>query len=216
MEAIPRIYDSNSWITLIIVLVFMLLALINVLNKEQFQEFVRIFRSDKYFQESRKSLKPMGLFTQSLYFVQTLIISLFITMGLFGLDWLNDPPIISFIKIFLLYFVVLTGKFLIEKMLGVLFSAEKMIDDYIFFKITYRNFLAMGLLPILLLITYNWTGDLIFYQVVIGIFAGLNILFLHAYYRKNLKIISSNLYYFILYLCIFEIAPYYILYKVVI
>ena len=119
-----------------------------------------------------------------------------------------------YIQIFLVYNVLIAVKYLIEKIIGEVFEINKLLDNYIFYKITYKNFLSLIILPLLIMVIYGWPNSkiLIFSFFIIWILA--NLIVLIKYYSNNQKLVLGNWFYFILYLCTLEIAPYFILYKV--
>lgn len=215
MEAIPRNFIADDWITIVLLGVFIILAIIRANDIESFDNFIKILISGKFFRERKKTTYTLGFFTKSLFLVQALIVSLTLFYILNSLKIVEEKTHILFLQILLIYIVFVVGKYLIEKMLGVLFSLEKQLDEYIFFKITYKNFLSLVLLPFLIIITYVWGGNSLFFSVLAVLFLVVNLLFLLYFFHKNQKFISQNFYYFILYLCAFEIAPYFIIYKIV-
>ena len=105
-------------------------------------------------------------------------------------------------------------KVLIERLIGSLFEIDKLIDQYIFQKISFKNYLGIVLLPInaLLLFTFQPTSQIIYGIIVILLI--VNIIGLISSFKTHQNLIKNNLLYFILYLCALEIAPYIILYKV--
>lgn len=214
MDAIPRNLDLQDWITPILLGIFLILAVLRSNYTAKFDNFIRILLSDKYFREMYKSIRLFGTFTRAMFFVHALIISLAIYIVLVNLDIIAEQSVLLFIQILLLYFIFVVGKYLVERMLGVLLSLEELLRDYVFYKITYKNFLSLCILPVLILLTYSWGGNLLFYKMAVIVLLLSNILFLVYFYRKNDNLILPNLYYFILYLCIFEIAPYYIAYRI--
>lgn len=215
MEALPRNFDNQAWITVVFLISLVLIVWVKKRHEEKFYYFTRILTSDKFFIESRKHLRGFEGFNYGLFLPRALFICLGIYFIVHNLGLSQEVGMILFLKVFLLYFVFVVGKFLIERILGVLFSIEKILGRYSFFKETTKNFLGLILLPLLLLINYYWEGSSTFYKIILGGYLLINILFLTSYYRKNRKLISSSLFYFILYLCTFEIAPYFILYKAI-
>jgi len=214
MDAIPRNLNLQDWITPIILGILLLLTFIRSNYTAKFDNFIKILFSDKYFRERHKSIKLFGFFTRALFFVHAIIISLAIYIVLVNLNIITEMSFLLFLQILLVYSVFVVGKYLIERMLGVLLSLEELLRDYVFFKITYKNFLALCILPILIFLIYSWNPNFLFYKIALVVLLFINILFLGYFYKKNDSLILPNLYYFILYLCIFEIAPYYIAYKI--
>lgn len=214
MEAIPRNLDLQDWIVPVLLGVFLVLAIVRANYTTKFDNFIRIVFSNKFFRETHKSLKFFGTFTRALFLIHTIIIALMIYVVLVNVNMITEQSFFVFIQVLLLYFVFVVGKYLVERMMGVVFSLEELLREYVFFKVTYKNFLALCVLPILIFLVYSWSGSLLFYKIMLIVFLLANMLFLSYFYRKNDKLITPNLYYFILYLCIFEIAPYYIAYNI--
>ena len=105
-------------------------------------------------------------------------------------------------------------KVLLERLIGSLFEIDKLTDLYLFQKITYKNYLGILLLPInaLLLFAFEPTLDIIYGIIILLLI--INIIGLISSLKSHQSLIKNNLFYFILYLCALEIAPYIILYKV--
>ena len=115
---------------------------------------------------------------------------------------------IFFIQVVFGFGVLMLVKYVAEKMLANLFLMENIIEDYLFFKFSHRHYLALAIFPLCIIDVYTH---------LLGGYAFLiiNLLFILKYYRKKGLLIFNNLFYFILYLCALEIAPYFILFKVV-
>lgn len=215
MQAIPRYFEAYNWITILLVIFLILLAVVKNRYLEDFQDFISIIFSKKYFTEAEKSNKIFTPLSLWLFFIGALVISLGISFLISGLFGTKEVSLLLFFKVFIIYIVFILSKFFVEKICGNVFYLETFFDDYIFYKLTFKNFLNIIILPILIILTYIWSGSPLFYQIILIVFILSNLLFLAKYYRKNSPLILTNVFYFILYLCIFEIAPYYILYKVI-
>ena len=105
-------------------------------------------------------------------------------------------------------------KVLMERLIGSLFEIDKLVDSYLFQKISYKNYLGLLLLPINALLIFNVKSSLTIFYVAIGLLLVVNVIGLVTSFKTHLSVIKNNLFYFILYLCALEIAPYIILYKV--
>ncbi len=215
MYAIPRNFESHDWITLILVGVLLFLVFVKNRYPYKLYNFSRILSTPKYFTESHKSLSGSGLFEFSLFIIQILLTALglyFLTVGL----EIAQGGLLLYVKIFLIYGVFMGGKYYFEKIIGVIFSIERFLNTYLFFKVAYKNFLALCLFPLLLILTYFWKGSEFFYKVIFILFVAVNLLSISKFYKKRKPEISQNLFYFILYLCTIEIVPYFILYKIIV
>jgi len=218
METITRQIIDTDWITIIIISCLGLLATAKLINSVRFSEFILLFNTNKYIVLNHKGNRLSTFFNAILMLVQVLSVSLFIYLSADILKLQDDADINIYLyaKIASLYVFVLICKILIEKIISTIFSIEILIDDYLFYKISYRNFLGVILLPLNLLFIYTLQPSQIVLIVLIILIALLNLLVLFSVYKKNEKIILNNLFYFILYLCTLEIAPYFILYKLII
>ncbi|WP_366141981.1 DUF4271 domain-containing protein [uncultured Aquimarina sp.] len=187
------------------------------MNSARFSEFVMLFNTNKYIVLNQKGNKLSTFFNGILILVQVLSVSLFIYLCLDVLQWQSDIINITlYLKIASLYLFVLICKILVEKIISTIFSIEILIEDYLFYKLSYRNFLGVILLPLNLLFIYTTKPSKIVLIVLIASLVILNLIILFSIYKKNENIILNHSFYFILYLCALEIAPYFMLYKLII
>lgn len=215
MEAIPRQIEMQDWITFLFVGILGLVAFVKILDPKVFLNFLKIPASRSYFIESRKSENTIGGFGFLLFLSQDLLLSLGLYLLILHVEPSFNASFILFLQIFIALTVFFISKYFVEKIIGLLFSMEKFLGQYIFYKITYKNLLGLSLFPILLILRYFWDAPATFYRIGLGVFMLLNMVFLFYYYRIIRQQIKANLFYFILYLCTLEIAPYFIVYKVV-
>ncbi|WP_366520010.1 DUF4271 domain-containing protein [uncultured Aquimarina sp.] len=217
MEVITREIISTDWITIVILMCFVLLATAKLMNSARFSEFVMLFNTNKYVVLNQKGNKLSTFFNGVLVLVQALSVSLFIYLCLDVLQWQSDTvDVILYLKIASLYLFVLICKILVEKIISAIFSIEILIEDYLFYKLSYRNFLGVILLPLNLLFIYTTKPSKIVLIILIASLLILNLIILFSVYKKNENIILNHSLYFILYLCALEIAPYFMLYKLII
>jgi len=216
LEAVTRSFISNDWVTIVLVSILLLIAFSKKYYAEDFLDFSRIYTSNKYFTSHKRTLSVLNLFSFLLFLGQGLIIALAIYyfVKITGFVNFSQKDYRLYIQIFLVYNVLIAVKYLIEKIIGEVFEINKLLDNYIFYKITYKNFLSLIVLPLLITVIYGWPNSkiLIFSFFIIWILA--NLIVLIKYYSNNQKLVLGNWFYFILYLCTLEIAPYFILYKV--
>lgn len=215
MEAIERQYIPIDWITISLLLVLVFLLLAKVFFPQHFEYFFKLPYSGRYFQSDRKDKNHLtNGFSLLLYAAHIVSVSLFIYIALSFFELVGtENPKILFVQILVVYTLFFSFKYFFEKILGDIFKMDKTIDQYLFSKISYRNYLALCLFPIVLLFVYAIKPTEILIWAAMGIFLLLNLLFLLDFYQKTRSLISENWFYFILYLCAFEIAPYFILYK---
>ncbi|WP_378294498.1 DUF4271 domain-containing protein [Aquimarina rubra] len=194
-----------------------LLATAKLINSARFSEFVMLFNTNKYIVINQKGNKLSTFFNGILILVQILSVSLFIYLSIDVLEWKDQViDLTLYLKIASLYLFIFICKILVEKIISTIFSIEILIEDYLFYKISYRNFLGLILLPLNLLFIYTAKPSKIVIIILIISLLILNLIVLFSVYRKNENVILNHLFYFILYLCALEIAPYFILYKLIV
>ncbi|HET8809859.1 MAG TPA: DUF4271 domain-containing protein [Flavobacteriaceae bacterium] len=214
MEAIERYHVANDWITLLFVAVFLLVAVCKLAYPYRFENFTKLIYTTRYFSINQNKTSLTDSFSFLLYGTQILSVSLFIFLliSVFSIVETTDEKIL-FVQIALAYLLFFSVKYFLEKITATLFKMEKIIDLYLLHKITYRNFIAVALLPITLFFMYATFSAKTLMLVIAGIVVLANLYILIIFYKKNRKLVSQYWFYFILYLCTFEIAPYFILYK---
>ena len=121
-------------------------------------------------------------------------------------DW------IIYIQIMTILIVFILSKYLIEKIIATSFNIEEFIEQFNLQKVSYRTYIGLIILPVDIILYYNNNSSkfIIFFFIVIilAINTATYVLSLKNY--QNL--IFGKLFYFILYLCALEIAPYYFMY----
>lgn len=207
-----RIAENKDWATVLFVVAFAIIAITKSVYENRFNDFSRLLFSDKYAKIYRDSSHLKSSFTASLFFVQIISFAFFIllTLNIFGYasktDWLLYIQIITF----LFFFIV--SKYLVEKIIATSFNIEEFIEQFNLKKVTYRTYIGIILLPINAILFYydgfSTNVPLIIMAVVLTISMFAYFISIKAYQNA----IIGKLFYFILYLCALEIAPYYFMY----
>lgn len=210
MRYTNRIIESLDWVTLIMVGCILIIAILKVIYPKRFNDFIRLPVSNNYFLAKGKSEELRHPFSILLFIIQLISISLFI--NLFFLEK-GKANVLLFLQILFVVFVFIIVKTSIEKMIGAIFSIEKLIDHYIYEKLSYRNFLSLLLIIANLIFYFSIKPDLNILLILTGILFLGNMLILSYSYKNYRSLIFSNLFYFLLYICALEISPYLILYK---
>ncbi len=207
-----RIIETKDWATVLFVLCFILIAITKTFFEARFNEFLKLLVTDKYVKIYKDPSHMMSWFTISLFFVQLISFSFFalILLDYFGLADKNDS--IKYIQIITLIGVFVLSKYLIEKIIATSFKIEEFTEQFNLQKVSYRTFLGLILLPINILLYYNdiLPGFIIYFSLftllIINTFTYILSL------KKYQNLLFSKMFYFILYLCALEIAPYYFMY----
>ena len=210
MRYTNRIIESLDWVTLIMVGCILIIAILKVIYPKRFNDFIRLPVSNNYFLAKGKSEELRHPFSILLFIIQLISISLFI--NLFFLEK-GKANVLLFLQILFVVFVFIIVKTSIEKMIGAVFSIKNVIDQYIYEKLTYRNFISLLLIIANLIFYFSIKPDLNILLILTGILFLGNMLILSYSYKNYRSLIFSNLFYFLLYICALEISPYLILYK---
>ena len=216
MEAIERNAVSLDWITLLLVLVVVLLVVAKYVFTQRFAHFNMLFATDKYLVLKGKDPNLFHPFNILLFVVNAISAGLFIYVCyLTFLEGLPQKPKILFLRIITAYTTFVLLKFSLEKILADVISINEKMNYYLFYKLSYRNFISLILLPFNMIFIYVWQPGPVILYIVLGLILLMNLITLLSAFLKNQQYILKNWFYFILYLCALEIGPYYILYKLV-
>lgn len=210
LQLIERAVQDNSWVAFLFIGCFLLIVILKSVFEKQFNDFTGLIYTDKYiklYSEGNPSW-----FSMILIFLQLVSYSLFIQIVLSNLGYVQKHSFVYFAQIFIFLLFFISLKYLVEKSIARLFGIQDFYNRFLFQKASYKMYLGLGLLFLTFILYYlNSFPDSLTY-LLIGIFLILNFVFYLISCRIFQKEIISNLFYFILYLCTLEIAPYYFTY----
>lgn len=212
IELIPRISENKDWITLLFMVTLSLVAITKTAFENRFSDFVNLIISNKYLKIYKDSSNLMSWFTILLFVVQLFSFSFFIQLVLTYYGFTFKTNWISFVQIFTFLSFFTLSKFLIEKIIATAFDIENFIEQYNLFKVSYRTYIGLLLLPVNLVLYYS---DLMNKYVIISVLVTLLAINAITYLlslKNYQKFLFNKLFYFILYICTLEIAPYYFIY----
>ncbi len=215
LELHPRIIENNDWATALFLLSFGLIVITRNVFENRFYDFIRLIISDKYTKIYRESSHLFGGFTIMLFTTNLLSLSFFIQLVFHHLGYGAKTDWILFVQIFTFLTVFILSKFLIEKIIAAIFDIDEIIETFNLQKLNFRTYLGLLLLPVTALLYYNdFLSNSLLY-VIIGVLLIINLLTYFVSLKNYQNLIFSHLFYFILYLCALEIAPYYFLYYLI-
>ena len=166
--------------------------------------------TNHYFSIQGKNKQLLEPFNILLFIVQ--VISLSLLIYLFYTTRESTNPLLIF-QITIGYTIFTLIKIILEKLIGVVFSIEEFINSYIFYKFSYTSLASIVVLLSHFFVFYFFRNSPIYLMILSGVIGVFIIITRLYFYIKHKKIILSNFFYFILYLCTLEISPYYLLYK---
>lgn len=210
-----RDYVTHEWFTILTVFGIFAIAVAKYLNTLRFGDFISIIGNSKYikiYSKDQKFIDPFdGLLFLNLAFSGSIFLffcySTFVSPLTFEL--------ISFLKLLLAVATVVIIKTLLERLIASLFEIDSIIDAYLFQKITFLNYSGLVLIITNLLLLYTITNPKIVIITSFVVIFLINLIGFMTSFRNYQKIINPNFFYFLLYLCALEIAPYVLLYKVI-
>ena len=207
-----RIIENKDWATVLFVLSFAAIAITKSAFENRFADFAKLIYSDKYINIYKDSSNLKSGFTIALFFVQTISLAFFIQLSLASFGYAEKTDWILYIQIitFLIFFVL--SKFLIEKIIATAFDIEEFVEQFNLQKVTFRTYIGLFILPINIILFYYDSISRNFLIFTIATILIINILTYLVSIKNYQNIIFSKLFYFILYLCTLEIAPYYFMY----
>jgi len=206
-----RLSQDHHWIVGITLLFLIFMLIIKWNKTNYFFSYVNSiydmsFFNKKFSEKRRIELPEVFIFLSSL---------LGLSFFLYVVTDSSDFNITPYLQIFLLLSIFLLSKYFIEKMAGDLFEIDPLINKYLFFKQGILSWISLFILfPFGLLIYFQNIDHTLSVTLVIALVTVLYIVKLLSYALSYQKHILAYWFYFILYLCAFEIAPYLILFKV--
>jgi len=207
-----RIIENKDWATILFVISFAVVAMTKSAFENRFSDFAKLIYSDKYTNIYKDSSNLKSGFTISLFFVQIISLAFFIQLSLSFFGYASKTDWILYIQIITLLVFFVLSKFLIEKIIATAFGIEEFVEQFNLQKVTFRTYIGLVILPINIILFYYDSisrNILIFFIAIVLI---INIFTYLVSIKNYQKIIFSQLFYFILYLCALEIAPYYFMY----
>ena len=207
-----RITGTRDWATILFVLSLAILAINRSIFEVRFSEFIKLAYSDKYTKIYKDSSNMLSWFTISMFIIQLISFSFLIQLLLSYYGLVEKTSWISFIQIITLTGVFILSKYLIEKIIAAAFKIEDFNEQYNLRKVNYRAYIGLLLLPVNIILFYNKEPQPIVLYIIIGILVAAALYSYLVSLRIYQNLILSKLFYFILYLCALEIAPYYFMY----
>ena len=211
----PRVLESKDWATVLFILSFCLIAIVKTAFETRFNDFLKILFSDKYIKIYKDPSYLMSGFTILLFIVQTISLSFFIQLFLAQLGYLSKTDWMVFIRIFTFLNIFILSKFLIEKIIATVFNIEEFVEQFNLQKVSYRTFISLLIIPFNIFFFYNDNYTISVFYALAFIIITINLYNYLISLRVYQNILLGRLFYFILYLCALEIAPYYFMYYLI-
>ena len=203
-----RISQNTDWATLIFTIALLLLTLSKTVFVGHFKEFSKITYSNKYFNKYIESGKTNQWLDISLFISQVLSFSFFLHLvwSMFSISSKYDFN--QYGLIVFLYATLRLLTYFVSYFVSFTFDITSTYRFFHYQKNSYKNLLGIYLLPVNILLFYNETPhQYIVYLLVFFVSSLLLISYLKTL-KSNLSLNINHIFYFLLYLCTLEIAPY--------
>ncbi|WP_159799683.1 DUF4271 domain-containing protein [Flavobacterium sp. MK4S-17] len=207
-----RIAGGKDWATLLFVFCFIIIAVNRSAFGSRFSEFIKLAFSDKYTKIYKDGGNIFSWFTISFFFIQIVSFAFLIQLLLASVGMAEKTNWITFIQISTLIGVFILAKYLIEKIIATSFNIEEFNEQYNLHKVNYRTYIGLLLLPVNVILYYNDKLPAVVLYSITGIILLAAVISYLVSLRNYQNAILGKLFYFILYLCALEIAPYYFMY----
>jgi hypothetical protein len=210
-----RVLQLNDWATLLFLVCLVIIVVNKTIYDSRFTDFSNLIFSDKYLKIYKDTSNLKNGFTVSMFFVQLFSFSMFIVLLLKQFKQLTSSVTLDivFLRIFTFLGVFIVSKYLIEKIIATIFNVVEFNEQFNLLKVNYRTYFGLLLFPIIAVLFYNpeFNYDWV-YWVLIGLVIAFNLTTYIITLKTYQNILLSKIFYFILYLCTLEIAPYYFMY----
>lgn len=123
----------------------------------------------------------------------------------FDADEINFTSFVVLTGIIFLWFLIKTG---IEILIGYAFDTYNLFNILSFQQISSLNFIGILLVPLNAITVFGASSTINLIHITLILIPLIVVLGMIKTMRSNLNIIRANIFYFILYICTLEIAPY--------
>jgi len=210
-----RNFITYEWFTIFTIIGLFAIVAAKYINTLRFNDFLYVIGNSKYLKIYTKDQKFIDQFDSFLFVNLALSFSIFIY---FTYSTFISPisfELTSFLKLLFAVSTIIIIKTLIERLIGSLFEIDNIIDDYLFQKTTFKNYSGIVFLIANLFLLYTNIYVEIIIISAFSLVCLINLIGFLTSFKNYQKLINFNFFYFLLYLCAFEIGPYVLLYKVI-
>lgn len=212
-----HITDNDYWVSLILLLVYVLFVWIYVSNRKKLNQVIKGFYINRYTNQLTRDEFSIGNRVSvflSIFFVVTLSLFIIRATQFYGFHLFTDNAAILGVATAMLIIISYTIKFSTVKLFGHIFHQQKEASDYMMLIFLFCNTLGLFMLPLVICLTfvkqvppaffiYTGMGMIAIFtcvRIIRGIILGLN---------------SFGIFklYLFMYLCALEILPFVILVK---
>ncbi|MDO4727889.1 MAG: DUF4271 domain-containing protein [Bacteroidota bacterium] len=209
---IEKATQDNTWVAFLFIIGFLLVAILRNVFEKKFKDYVALLYNNKYIKLYSEGDNTLGAFSLITIVVQLISFSLFFLILLSNIDIYPRTDWFIWFQIFGFLTLFIGVKYFIEKGIAQIFEIKGFYDKFIFRQISYKTYTGNILLFVCFIMYYTPPVNELVTYILFGIFIAIQIFILINTFVSFRKEILNKLFYFILYLCTLEIAPYYFMY----
>ena len=210
-----RNFITYEWFTIFTIIGLMAIVIAKFSYSLRFNDFLYVIGNSKYLKIYAKDQKFIDQFDSFLFINLALSFSIFTYFAYSTFITPLNFEITVFLKLLFAVSTLIIIKTLLERLIGSLFEIDSLIDHYLFQKTTFKNYSGFVFLVANLLLIYTNIALEVIIISAFSIVCLINVIGFFTSFKNYQKILNPNFFYFLLYLCALEIAPYILLYKVI-
>jgi len=212
VQALEKIVINTNWISIILVFLFAIIAVLKIIDGDKLKGYVfALFNKGFIEDEVEENTSFFSSFYSLLFIFSSVVLALVTSLLVAETDKNTSFSVSSFFLILGIIWSYFTIKSLLEIGVIRLFFIKKEVRFYVVSKFGYLYSISFFLIIFLVLFRFGPLNFSFFIAATLGLF------FLKFVFQvvNNKNLVFGKLFYFILYLCAFEIAPLLIMFKLV-
>jgi hypothetical protein len=212
VQALEKIVINTNWISIILVFLFAIIAVLKIIDGDKLKGYVfALFNKGFIEDEVEENTSFFSSFYSLLFIFSSVVLALVTSLLVAETNKSTSFSVSSFFLILGIIWSYFAVKSLFEIGVIRLFFIKKEVRFYVVSKFGYLYSISFFLVILFVLFRFGPLSFSFFVAATLGLFL-LKFVF-QVVNNKNL--VFSKLFYFILYLCAFEIAPLLIMFKLV-
>ena len=212
MQALEKIVINTNWISIILVFLFAIIAILKIIDGDKLKGYVfALFNKSFIEDEVEEKTSFFSSFYSLLFIFSSVVLALVTSLLVAETNKNTSFSLSSFFLILGIIWSYFAVKSLFEIGVIRLFFIKKEVRFYVVSKFGYLYSISFFLIIFLVLFRFGPLNFSFFIAATLGLF------FLKFVFQvvNNKNLVFGKLFYFILYLCAFEIAPLLIMFKLV-
>ena len=210
LQALERIIPYNNWITIILLVLFAIIFILKGLNSSKLSGYsYSLFNKGFVEKEAAEKTVFFKSFYSLIYFFVIAVLALIFNRFIIDYTEIKQNTFSTYFKTFIILFSFLSIKIFLEYLLSLLFLIKNQVRFFLVSKTSYLYNISILLFFVYVIFEYSNLSFNYLYGFCLLLFLIRFIILL----LNNKNLIFSKLFYFILYICAFEIAPLFLMVK---